>query len=262
MVVDVHCHLTLLRQGYGGQAELDKAVESAQRAGVMMISNGTSVEDSKRAVQIAEKYPNVWACVGIHPEEISNNQIPSHKGLEGMFKHKKVVGIGEIGLNYYQGIGAEEKEKQKELFESQLQLAEKFLLPVEVHNRGADDDIFQQLSRHPKLFISGVLLHCFTRGPEFMKKMSELGAYFSFGGLIAYPNNNRMRKVAQEVPAGRLLLETDSPYSYPMYGMGEKNQPLNVKIVAKCLAEVRDTSINQIEDLTSLNAKGLFTKMT
>jgi TatD DNase family protein len=237
-MVDVHCHLTLLKQKY----ELD-GLEA-------VITCGTSIEDSKKAIEIAEKYPNVWVCVGIHPEEIKTN----YNGLEKLLENRKVVGIGEVGLDYFQGISEEEKKKQIELLEIQLQLAEKYNLPVEIHNRNADEDVWKLMNKYK---ITGVM-HCFTRNREFMEKCVNRGWYISFGGLVTYPHNNKMAKIAQVVPIDKLLLETDSPYSYPELGRKDINQPQNVKIVADKMAEIRGVTIQEIDQVTSENAKKLF----
>jgi TatD DNase family protein len=254
-MIDVHCHLT--DPGYADN--LETVIAEATKAGVVMITNGTNPEDSKKATEIAEKYPNIWVCVGIHPEEISEIRDISHKiiQLQELIKNKKVIGIGEVGLDYYHGIGEKEKKKQKNLLEMQLLLAEECKLPVEIHNRSADDDIWAIINKYK---ITGVM-HCFTRNMEFMEKCVSKGWYISFGGLITYPNNDRMIKVAQAVPADRLLLETDAPYSFPEYGIKVLNKPQNVKIVAKAIAAIRQMTIAEIDRITSENARKLFKKI-
>jgi len=254
-MIDVHCHLTDPRlQGLG----IQRIVEDARRAGVTaIITNGTSLEDSLKAIQLAEKYPEVWATVGIHPEEIFNFQFSIFNELSKLVKHKKVVGIGEIGLDYRQGITDEEKEKQRELFKMQLELATEAELPAVVHNRNADEDIYSIL-KAVNSRTKGILMHCFTRNLEFMDRMSNLGAYLSFGGMITYKNNSRMRNAAKLVPENKLLLETDSPYSLPDGEKGNVNTPLNVKIVAERIAQIKGVSVREIEDQTSENAKKLF----
>jgi TatD DNase family protein len=247
-MVDVHCHLTLL-----GQDDIKVGLAGLDA----VITCGTSIEDSKKAIEIAEKHSNVWVCVGIHPEEISKFQFTNIKHLENLIKHPRVVGIGEVGLDYYQEISEEEKKKQRELLEIQLQLAEKYELPVEIHNRAADEETWNLITKYK---IIGVM-HCFTRNMEFMKKCAGKGWYISFGGLITYPNNDRMKKVAREVPIDKLLLETDSPYSFPEQGRKEINQPQNVKIVAGVIANLRGISEAEIDRITSKSARSLFNKL-
>ena len=252
-MIDVHCHLT--DTGYTDNLEM--VIDESTKSGVVMITNGTNPEDSKKAAEIAEKFPNVWVCVGIHPENISTFQSANIKQLENLLKLPKVVGMGEVGLDYYHGIDEEEKKKQKKLLEVQLYLAEEYKLPVEIHNRAADDDIWEMINKYK---ITGVM-HCFTRNMEFMEKCVSKGWYISFGGLITYPNNDRMIKVARAVSVNRLLLETDSPYSFPEYGIKALNKPQNVKIVAGVVAAIRQMTIAQIDQITSDNARTLFKRM-
>jgi TatD DNase family protein len=254
-MIDVHCHLTDLRF----EKEIENIIHKAKAAGITaIITNGTSVEDSRKAVEMAEKYPEVWATVGIHPEEIFNFQLPILNELSNLAKHKKVVGIGEIGLDYREGITETEKDRQGELFKIQLDLASELELPVVVHNRRADEDIYQIISNVQYSKFKKVLMHCFTRNAEYMQKMAYLGAYFSFGGMITYENNQRMRNVAKMVAQDRLLLETDSPFSVPKGVENDVNSPINVKIVARKMAEIRETTVNELVRLTTENARRLF----
>jgi len=229
-MVDVHCHVGMdLTDGE-----------------IIRIINGTNIDSSQEAVRLAEKNTNTWACVGIHPEEISKFKFTNIKILENLLKHPKVLGIGEIGLDYRQGISEEEKIKQKELFEIQLKLAEEYKLPVEIHNRNADNEIYESINKYK---ITGIM-HCFTRNAEFMQKCAALGWYFSFGGFLLNKNNDRMQRVTREVSVDRLLLETDGPY----------NQ-VDVKIVARVIAELRHISVADVDRITSNNARQLFNRM-
>jgi TatD DNase family protein len=250
-MIDVHCHLTDPRlEGY------------APEESVSIITTGTSVEDSEKAVELAEKFDNVLACVGIHPEEIqdSNNKYINQplreqiQILKQLTKHPKVVGIGEVGLDFRSETKPEEKSGQKKLFEAMVGLAEETGLPIVVHNRNADEDVLKILEG----VKTGVLMHCFTRGREFMQKCAERGWYMSFGGLVTYENNPRMKIVVRELPAEWLLLETDAPYSVPAGVKSDINTPMNVKIVAEKVAEIRGVAAGYIDELTSANAGRLF----
>jgi TatD DNase family protein len=254
-MIDVHCHLTDTR------FEIEKVIDKSRQEGVVMITSGTSAEDSRRAVELAEKYENVWATIGIHPEETRYELRDMIYDLKKLVKNSKIVGIGEIGLDYREGIAETEKKKQKELFKIQIDLAQEVGLPIVVHNRNADEDVFQILSAKYEVLRGKILMHCFTRNVEFMQRMSELGAYFSFGGMITYENNTRMRKVAMSVPEDKLLLETDSPYSVPKDSENKINIPVNVKIVARKMAEIKGMAVEKIENLTSANARRLFSRL-
>jgi TatD DNase family protein len=255
-MVDVHCHLADERL----ERDLDGVVKRAKEKGVTIISCGTDIKSSTRTVEIAEKFKNVWACTGVHPEEIREIQDMREEvreGLRNLLGNKKVVGVGETGLDYFQGISEEDKEKQKKLFEIHLQLAEEFGLPVQVHNRGADEDILNMVSRYK---VQGVM-HCFTRGQEFIERCTNAGWYISFGGLITYNHNQKMRRVAIIVPEKGLLLETDAPYSVPKPDVATVNEPEKVWITAEAVAKLRGVSAESLDILTSQNARNLFSKI-
>jgi TatD DNase family protein len=228
-MIDVHCHV-----------ETEENIPED----VSIITVGTTVESSLNAVKLAEKHKNVWACVGVHPEEISNLKFEILNQLRELTKHKKVVGVGEIGLDYRLETSEELKERQRMLFRQMLELARETSLPVQVHNRNADEDILKALDDYRDL---KVLMHCFTRGREFMKVCVERGWYMSFGGFLAKSSNSRMKAIVQEVPEELLLLETDAPYG-----------GTSVKIVAEYVANLRRTSIDEVEKITTKNTERLF----
>ncbi len=246
-MIDVHCHLTDSRYR-------DNEISEIAESGVKIITAGTSLEDSIEAVQLSEKFDNVWAVAGIHPENVFDGWQKNMRELIKLIKHPKVVGIGEVGLDFRLETKPEEKNKQKELFGAMAGLAEETRLPIVVHNRNADEDILRILNG----VRTGVLMHCFTRGREFMQKCAERGWYMSFGGLVTYENNPRMKIVIRELPEELLLLETDAPYSVPVGVQSDINTPVNVKIVAEKVAEIRGVAVRYIDELTSANAGRLF----
>lgn len=246
-MIDVHCHLTDSRYR-------DNEISEIVRSGVKIITAGTSLEDSIKAVQLAEKFDDIWVVAGIHPENVIDDWQKSIHELGKLTKHPKVVGIGEVGLDFRPETIPEEKKRQKELFEAIVGLAEETRLPIVVHNRNADEDILEILDG----IKTGVLMHCFTRGREFMQKCAERGWYMSFGGLVTYENNPRMKIVVRELPEKLLLLETDAPYSVPAGAKGDINTPANVKIVAEKVAEIRGVAVRYTDELTSANAGRLF----
>ncbi len=236
-MVDVHCH-----EG-----------TDISDPGIIRIINGTDPESSVNAIESANKNSHVWACVGIHPEEINDSRFMIHElkqNLKRLAQNNKVVGVGEVGLDYRQGISETDKNKQKEIFIKMIELAIETGLPIVVHNRNADEDILQMLYAHSSLLKDKILMHCFTRNTDFMDKMADLGAYFSFGGFLLGENNSRVRKAAKMAPEDRILLETDGPFT-----------KTDVKIVASELARARGLTEVKTDQLTSENARRLFTKM-
>lgn len=249
-MIDAHCHLTDKKFQ---DREIDELVGNLK----LVISNGTSVEDSKNVIGIAEKHPQVWATVGTHPEEIINFQLPNLSELLDLTKHKKVVAIGEAALDFYAGISEDEKNLQLKLFEMQVKLAKESGLPLVVHNRNADKEILSRL----KGFTGGVQLHCFVEGREFAKEAVTRGWYLSFGGVITFKKSDYLREIVKETPENRILTETDAPYLAPEPIRGSTNVPTNVRITAEMVAKVRGTSTEEVEAATEANARNLFSKI-
>jgi len=245
-MTDVHCHLDNQLLG-----------NYTPESGLVSITNGTGWKSSEKAIELASKDSSVWACVGLAYEK-GFKLSEAEKRLENLAMNDKVVGIGECGLNYRQDTDGETKIYQHKLFRAHLTVAQRLGLPVEVHNRNADEDILKILDEFRDV---KVLMHCFTRGREFMNKCVENGFYMSFGGLVTYTNNSRMKMMVREVPSHLLLLETDSPYSVPAGIKEPHNTPTNVKIVAEVVAELKGCSVAELEATTDANARQLFFKI-
>lgn len=245
-MIDAHCHL----QEFEDPGEVISGLEA-------VICCGAGVESSERAVEIAQKYKSVYATVGIHPEENSKSKILSSKQilkskLLNLLKLPKVVAVGECGLDFLPETREEEKSTQRELFKFNVDLAKEAELPLVVHCRNAFTDVFEIVD------YEKVQMHCFTGNIEQMHKCVKRGWYISFGGIVTFKSSHALREVAKAVPEDRLLVETDSPYLAPEPVRGSRNEPKNVKIVAAKIAEVRGASINQIEMVTSGNARQFF----
>lgn len=229
-MVDAHCHLQ-------NSLEIEKEIEGLD----LVICAGASIESSRQAIEIAAKYPNVWATVGIHPE--SNDNFDE---IIKMTKSPKVVAIGECGLD-------SDDPREIELLKLHVDLAKKLDLPLVIHNRDQDQKILEVVGDYPK-----VMMHCFTSNKQFMQECVDRGWYISFGGILTFKKRDELREVASLVPADKLLTETDSPYLAPEPYRGSQNTPSNVKIIAQLLANLRNTSIDQIEAITLANCKRLF----
>lgn len=256
MLIDSHFHL----QDEKYDQDRDPIVKTAIDHGVeKMICIGTSVEDSLEAVNLSAKYKSVYAVVGIYPHE----KIPQgdfREKLEELSQNKKVVAIGECGLDYTNMDKPEtnSKEVQKELFRKQIGLAIQLGLPVVIHNREADNDTIEELSRYKDTGKLTGVFHCFTQTTELAKKVMDLGFYISFTAIITYPSAKHLVEVANLVPRDRVLIETDAPYLPPQTERGKRNEPKNVRIVADKLAEIWGISAEEVADITTKNASRLF----
>ncbi len=253
-MIDAHCHLQEFE-------DIQAIVSSAGKAGIAgMICCGADLESSKKAIEIAEKFEQVYATVGCHPDQIFNFKFlissPLSRFANNQFlklaKSKKVVAIGECGLDFLPETRKEEKSAQRELLKFNIDLAKKARLPLVVHCRNAFADIFEIVD------YDKVQMHCFTGNMEQMQECVRRGWYISFGGIVTFKSSQELREVAKAVPEDKLLVETDAPYLAPEPVRGSRNMPTNVKIVAAKIAEVRGTSINQIEEVTTENARLFF----
>lgn len=249
-MIDAHCHLT-------DKQYCDRNIEDLIKGLEMAVSNGTSIEDSKKAIEIAEKYPQVYATVGVHPEEILNFKFEIFNQLLNLSKSKKVVAVGEAALDYFEGITNEQKELQRKLFEMQIQLAKETGLPLVVHNRNADEEILDYLNDFP----NGVQLHCFVEKEEYARQAIDRGWYLSFGGIITFKRSDYLRDIVKKAPLDLLLTETDAPYLAPEPVRGSVNEPRNVKIVAEVIASLKGISTESLGEITERNARKLFKKM-
>lgn len=228
----------------------DELLDSLPRQGVCGVINcGCDTESSKKALAFAEKYPYIYAAVGVHPENIGGGTVTE---IEELAKHKKCVAIGEIGLDYYWV--SDNKEEQKALFEEQLILANKLKLPVIVHDRDAHADTLEILKNHrPK----GVV-HSFSGSPEMAKEILKLGMYIGIGGVITFKNAKKLPEVVEMLPEDRFLLETDAPYLTPVPHRGEINHSAMIYHTAKKIAEIRSTTAEQVLDSARKNTEKLF----
>lgn len=265
MLVDTHAHLNF--QAF--ENDFEEVLRQAQDEGVEKIINvGANLNSSQKAVDMAQKYGWLYASVGIHPhhaeETLKNLSTEELKNkLEQLAKNPKVVAIGETGLDYhsYKNGGIADHQKQKELFEAQLKLAQELNLPVIFHCRDAHADMLKLLKPYTighKLYAIRGVFHCFSGDEKFMKAVLEMGFNVGFDGNITYRNAQNLRERVKETPLERLVLETDCPYLPPEPLRGLRNEPKNVKIIARAVAEVKGLPIKVVEDQTTQNAQGLF----
>ena len=264
-MVDVHCHLNFKSFA----KDFDTVIKQAQKDGVEIIINtGTSLESSQKAVELAEKYENLYAIVGIHPHHADKVQIGWDKELEKIAKSsKKVLAIGEIGLDYYSyaSNGIVEPNLQKEVFIKQLELAHRLNLPLQIHNRQAGNDILEILNTHSSLIdpTKPGMFHCMSGSVDFLEKVLKLGFLVGFDGNITYDGiakgeDTRLSDLIKNTPIDRIVTETDSPYLTPVPHRHSRNIPSYVIIVAAQIGKIKGIDSKEVEAKTSENAKRLF----
>lgn len=255
-------------QFHSYRKDTDKVIENALSSGVTHIINtGTSVKSSDSAVKLAEKNDKLYAIVGIHPHEAEKLEENWDKKLIDLAKKsKKVIGIGEIGLDYFKRSENEKinKTKQKELFIRQIEIAIELKLPLQIHNRQAGDDILEILSKYKNdLNIIPGMFHCMSGNLDFLKKVLGLGFYVGFDGNITYDGiakgeDTPLPELVRNTPIERIVTETDAPFLSPIPYRGSRNEPKHVIIVGENIAKIKELNVSLVETETTKNAGKIF----
>jgi TatD DNase family protein len=256
MLIDTHTHLDDARY----DADREAMIARARDAGVeAFVTIGCDLATSRAAVGLAERYPFVYATVGVHPHEVKHMGDGWYDELRRLAAQPKVVGYGEIGLDYHYNHSP--PKLQRERFREQVLLARELKKPIVVHTREAQEDTIAIL-REEKAGEVGGVLHCFSGDAWLAKDALDLGFYLSFSGVLTFQNAAMLREIAQTVPPDRLLVETDCPYLTPAPHRGKRNEPAYVRLVAEKLAEITagegTGSLDAIARITSVNARRLF----
>lgn len=254
MLVDSHCHLDRLDLSpYKG--DLSAAIDAARVAGVSrMLCIGIDLDNAETVIDIARTYEGINASVGVHPMDVGD-AMPDMAKIALLAADEVVVAIGETGLDYH--YSAEAAELQKASFKAHLQLSSRLAKPVVVHTRDAREDTIALIKEAGDSEVGGVL-HCFTESWEMACQALDLNYYISFSGIVTFANAGDLRDVAQRIPMERMLIETDSPYLAPVPYRGKKNEPKYVLEVAKCIAQIRGISVDEVIETTSQNYSNLF----
>ena len=253
MFIDIHAHLNDERL----LCQIEQVVAKANQNKVeKIICVGCDLKTSQKAVELAKMFENVFACIGIHPEYASKMQDNDLEIIKELANNKKVVAIGEIGLDYhYEGF---EKEKQIALFEKQIILADSLNLPIQIHSRDATGDTLSVLNRNREYLKHGGVFHCYSGSVETMREVVALGFKISFGGVLTFKNARSLLDVAREIPLEAVLFETDCPYLAPTPHRGETNEPKNVIFVAQKFADIRGLGLEEIEKIAEKNTFEVF----
>lgn len=250
MYFDTHAHYDSSKF----DADRDAVLRALPESGVtLVVDPGDNAERSGRAVALAQQYPHVYAAVGWHPEEAESWDENSLPAIRELAKRPKVCAIGEIGLDYYWDTTY--RERQKEMFRAQIELALELDLPVIVHDREAHGDSLEIVRDYPAL--RGVF-HCFSGSVEMAKELLRRGWYLGFDGPITYKNAVRALEVIRICPMERILLETDSPYLAPVPNRGKRNDSRNLPYIAATVARIQDVPVEAVTAQTMENGKQLF----
>ncbi len=250
-MIDTHAHLDMLKT----EEDLIDSINSLD----YIITIGCDKEEIYKAIDIANKYDNVYASIGYHPYDIKGLTDEDIKQLKKLaLGNEKVVAIGEAGLDYYRDITP--KNLQWEFFEKQIALAKELNLPLIVHSRSANEDTVKILQENAPYPASGII-HCFGGDIPMMEKCVDMGFYISFAGNITYPKADNLREVLKRTPLDRLLLETDSPFLSPQKRRGKPNKPSNIFYTLEFVADFLDIDKEELEKIIDQNAHRLFKKI-
>ena len=251
-MIDSHAHLQDEKF-----LNVKQIVQNALNAGVdKIICASSSLSASQKAVKIANEYDNVFATIGVHPEEAGEWCDEVKQKIIELSKDKKVVAIGEVGLDYCYEFCS--REQQKKAFIDQIILANDLKLPLVIHTRDASGDTMEIIRNNLQYLTNGVVIHCFNMSLEILKEILGYGFYISLGGAITFKNARGLLDIVCAVDVNRLMLETDSPYMAPEPFRGTVNEPKNVEYVARKIAELKMLTVDDVKKITTLNAEKLF----
>ncbi len=252
MLIDSHTHLNDRRFSN----DMDTVIKSLRQNGVEAVLNcGYDLESSITSVDMANKYDLIYAAVGTHPHDVKDMSVDTLREYERLSKDKKVLAIGEIGLDYYYDNSP--RDIQKNWFRGQIRLAKSLDLPYIVHDRDAHEDVFTIMKEEHYSGARGIL-HCFSGSAELAKEFIKLGFMISLAGPLTFKNAKAAKRVAYEIPLEYLLIETDCPYLAPEPYRGKRNEPMYVRHVAEEIAKIKEISYEEVEEKTNYNFKKLF----
>ena len=252
-IIDTHCHLNddkLL-------TNIDEVIFRAQKVGVeKMVVVAWDLESSKTAIELANQYEFIYATIGFHPENIYDIEISDLDVLFELNNNKKIVAIGEIGLDYHWTKEIEKRELQKQFFIRQIEIANELHLPIVIHSRDAMMDTISILKEHKPLY--GGVMHCYSGSVENLEDIINLNLYIGLDGPVTYLNAKTPKEVAEIVPLERLVVETDSPYLPPHPLRGTVNEPANISLIIDAIADIRKMSKKHLLDVLYQNSCDLF----
>ena len=251
-MIDSHCHL----DHEPLFSDLDNVIHRSKKVGIKkLLTISTSIESFLRVKEIVNKDGIIYGTVGIHPHEVDKNKIDVEFIMKNLHENKKIIGIGETGLDFY--YDNSDRVKQEKSFRIHIEAALKADIPLVIHSRNAEDKMFEILDdfKNKKLKI---LMHCFTGSQQFAEKLLKFNSYFSASGIITFKNSAELQKTFKFLPLDRILIETDSPFLAPVPNRGKKNEPSFIDFTATKLAEIKEIEKSNLIKITTDNFNNLF----
>ena len=249
-LIDSHCHLDNEQFNDDREAVIDRALFAGVER-MVAIGSGDGPPDLEAGVRLADRYPFIYATIGVHPHDAAKADAETYRRLAELAGHAKVVAIGEIGLDYHYDHSP--REVQRDVFVEQMRIASDSRKPIVIHTRAAWEDTITLLREHWADGGLGGIMHCFSEGPREAELALGLGFHISFAGIVTFPKALGIQEAARIVPADRLLIETDSPYLAPVPKRGKRNEPAYIVETARKLAELRGVTSEEIAHCTSVN---------
>ena len=251
-MIDSHCHLDhepLL-------SDLQNVLQRSKNVGIeKLLTISTSFESFSRVKELVKRDEMIYGTIGIHPHESSTNIITANEIIDNLKNNKKIIGIGETGLDFY--YNNSEKDKQIASFIEHIKASIKTNIPLIVHSRNAENETLEILNEYKDENIK-ILMHCFTGSKEFAEKLLSLNSYFSASGIITFKNSVDLQEIFKSIPTENILIETDSPFLAPVPNRGKKNEPSFIDFTAAKLAEIKKISKKELIELTTNNFNKLF----
>ncbi len=251
-MIDSHCHL----DHEPLFSDLKNVIKRSKEIGIKkLLTISTSIESFSRVKEIVNKDDIIFGTIGIHPHETDRNKINSEFFIKNLNENKKIIGIGETGLDFY--YDNSDRDKQIESFKIHIEAALKANIPLIIHSRNAEEKTFDILNDYKKENLK-ILMHCFTGSQKFAEQLLEFNSYFSASGIITFKNSAELQKTFKFLPLDKILIETDSPFLAPVPNRGKKNEPSFIDFTATKLAEIKGIEKSEIIKITSDNFNNLF----
>ena len=248
MLIDTHCHIS--NEAYNNKEEIIKNMEDN-----IMIVSTASPKDINEVIELCETHKNIYGTIGIHPEFADTYKNEDLKKIEKYLNHPKIVGIGEIGLDYH--YTKQNKEKQKELFIKQINLANKYQKTIVIHSRDAIEDTYNIIEKYKNKNIK-CNMHCFSGSLEMAERFVKLGVKLGIGGVLTFKNEKKLKEIVSTLDIHNFILETDSPYLTPEPLRGKKNEPQNIKYIAAKISQLKGIDYAKTIEITTQTAIGQF----